>query len=588
LQSVPIRVATLVTLAVLIAGCSTTQVTEAGNVAPVESSVERIDFSLNNPLEVTTTVASTVAVAETSVVESNENSATVEEALVLSELSTSAPATLSATLPPTVPSTAVTVAPTFATPSTRKLLSPTTQRRVRLRSTTRVTATQAPSTELAVPASGGPSTLGGVTSVPSTQVKTSKPATTKKSKKGAKKKKATTRVAATVPPLGGSPGFDGRTITLMNLGTKSHPSFGPLGRSIQGSLESHFAAVNARGGIAGKYPVQVRFFETGYDPAAAIAAYESNKDQVVGVASILGTPIVGALVPALDRDAMTASPASGDSEWATRPSLIPIGSTYQVQAMNGAEYFWSVNGKTSMMCALSVTGSFGESGVEGITYAATTSGGTIGTPVRVEPQTTNLGPAIGALAVQGCKGVMLTTAPGQALTAVLTAAQAGYRPRWIWMSPTWTEQLLTPRTSKILEETSWVMGEGPTLRRDPGADTPGLQTLVAEAKAAGNEWLIEQPNIGALFGFCQALLWEKILERAVANNDLSRNGIRVATQQVGVVSFGGILAPMDYSSPKRFSDGSSTVFKVDGSWLLGLFAVNTGTSASAASYKASR
>ncbi len=354
---------------------------------------------------------------------------------------------------------------------------------------------------------------------------------------------------------------------------------------IQGALESHFTAVNARGGIGGRYPVQVKFVETNYDAATATATYEAARDQSVGIASILGTPVVGAVLPLLERDGVTASPASGESEWANHEALLPIGSTYQVQAMNGAEYFWSVNGKAAPMCAASALGSYGDAGVEGIAFAASTSGGTIGTPVRVDPAATNFVPTIGQLSSQGCRGVMLTTAPGQALAIVLTAERAGYRPRWIWMAPTWTDQVLTPQTSKLLEANSWVMGEGGTLRRDPGADSPGLQKIVREAKSAGNSWLIEQANIGVLFGYCQALLWERVLERAVAIGDLSRAGIRRASKEIGVVDFEGILAPMDYGQPKRLSNGSSTVFKVDGSWLLGLVAVQSLTSPSAAAYR---
>ena len=53
--------------------------------------------------------------------------------------------------------------------------------------------------------------------------------------------------------------------------------------------------------------------ETEYDASQALSAYGQSEDSTVGFASVLGTPIVGALLPELDRDGLTAS---GDAEWA--------------------------------------------------------------------------------------------------------------------------------------------------------------------------------------------------------------------------------------------------------------------------------
>jgi hypothetical protein len=179
----------------------------------------------------------------------------------------------------------------------------------------------------------------------------------------------------------------------------------------------------------------------------------------------------------------------------------------------------------------------------------------------------------------------VTTSPQQAVAAAITGDRAGYKPRWIWMAPTWTDQVLTPQTGKLLEETVWIMSEGPGYRRDPGPDTPGLYQLVREAYATGNRWVIEQMNIGAIVGWVQARAWATILERAVANRDLSPAGIRLAAAQVGPVDFGGLVGPMDYSRTPRVSSGRSTVFAADASWLLGLRFINYVTSPAAVAFR---
>jgi ABC-type branched-subunit amino acid transport system substrate-binding protein len=386
----------------------------------------------------------------------------------------------------------------------------------------------------------------------------------------------------TAPPV--VAGFDGKTITLINLGTRSNQAFGPIGRNINGAFTAHFNAINKKGGIAGKYPVRIEFVETNYDPATATSAYQSTKNRAVGYGSILGTPIVAALLPALEADNITAAPASQDAEWAKRPVLLPIGTTYQVQAINGSSYWWETAGKDQTLCGLSVTTGYGATGTEGLRYSAASNQATLGPILELNPTETP-DAYIGRLAGAGCKAVYLTTTPQQAIRAVVAAAAAGYRPRWIWMSATWNDAVLTPSTSALLETTSWVVGEGPAYEAVPSKDNPGLYRMANELRANDGGAYVDQANIGTLFGWCQALVWEALLERAVTNNDLSRVGIQTAAKQLGSVDLAGLIAPTDFASPNRNARAVNTIFVPNGSYLLGLFPVRTNyTSTAAESY----
>jgi ABC-type branched-subunit amino acid transport system substrate-binding protein len=583
----------------LLVGCTSGKVERAAERGP-SGSVPAVPLVLENPLEAPSTKAPSTTVVVTTTTEL-ATTTTVEPVTTTTELATT---TTAFVLPP---ATKIVVAET-------KLLVPvvaTTQKPL----PTKPPPTQPPATKALIITSTAPLTTKPTVPAPTTTVvpavglgcnkigatagvlvcrrvngrlvwadsisaATTAPVTVATPVTAPAKATTTTVVA-----LGPVSGFDGKTIVLGNLGSRTHPAFGPVGRSIQGALEAHFAAINAKGGIAGKYPVRILFSETGYDASSAGEQYGRTRDSVVGYASILGTPIVGSLLAGLERDNVTASPASTDIEWSMHPVLMPVGTSYQAHAANASEYFWSQSGKDAPMCALSIAGAYGDSGVEGVQLAGKVAGGTVGPSVRVEATTANMVPAIQQLAAAGCRGVMLTTAPQQAIAAVVTGDRAGYRPRWVWMAPTWTDQVLTSATSKLLEDTSWVVGEGPSYRRDPSPETPGLYQLSLEAKASGNAWLFEQANVGALFGYCQAVAWERVLERAVANGDLSRVGIAKALREVGVVEFGGVVSAMDYSQPARLSSGSSSIFTVDASWLLGLRQVSVLSSKSAAAVR---
>jgi ABC-type branched-subunit amino acid transport system substrate-binding protein len=560
---VPHTVVVLV-CAALMSACTNSGDAIAGDVAP-KASVDPLSVELENPI----TVASTSTAPPTVLITEPATAETLPPTL---------PATQPATLPPTLPPTlspAVVVAEPITVPPT----APPATRVVIVERTVLVPApTPAPAPRSTkAPAPNPPPTAADPTAP--------RPSTTKRAPRTTRSKrraKASSTLPATPPPVAG---FDGKTITLTNLGTKTNPSFGPIGRSIQGGLEAHFAAINAKGGIGGRYPVVIRYVETDYDPAVSVTKYEQTKGSSVGFASILGTPNVAAILPLLERDGLTASPASSEAEWPLHEALLPFGSTYQQHAINGADYFWAQTGLQTTMCALSIAGPYGDSGVEGVTYAGRQLGGKVGPMVRIDPTTINMIPAIQQLAAAGCRGVMVTTAPQQALAAAITGERAGYKPRWIWMAPTWTDQVLTPQTGKLLEETVWIMNEGPGYRRDPGPDTPGLYQLVREAYATGNRWVIEQMNIGAIVGWVQARAWATILERAVANRDLSPAGIRQAASQIGPVDFGGLVGPMDYARTPRVSSGRSSVFAADASWLLGLRFVNYVTSPAAVTFR---
>jgi ABC-type branched-subunit amino acid transport system substrate-binding protein len=110
------------------------------------------------------------------------------------------------------------------------------------------------------------------------------------------------------------PGFDGKTIRLGVLTPLSGP-VAVIGNPLTAGNEVYFEAVNQKGGIGGKYKVELVQEDTRYAPPVTVQKYNRLKSRVVAFTQVLGTAPTLAVLPQLRRDKMIASPASLDAFW---------------------------------------------------------------------------------------------------------------------------------------------------------------------------------------------------------------------------------------------------------------------------------
>jgi len=372
---------------------------------------------------------------------------------------------------------------------------------------------------------------------------------------------STAVTAVAVPAV--VPGFDGHTITLGIIGTSTNANFANVSRSITAAIEARMAAINRRGGVAGKYPVRLVVRDANYDPTLTINEINATKNQVVGYASILGTPSVEAALPLLRSEQLLASPASQEARWALEPSLLPILNSYQVQTINGVSYWLEQQAggaAASTVCAVSVASSFGDAGTEGTRFAVSESGAKLGVVVTLAPNDNNVAPALAQLRAAGCQAVTATVAPLQLVALVVGAVRSGWTTRWIASAAGFSDRIVTPQTGPAFEQTVWVVGDGPQW------GDPTLKVLVDELLASDNRYWTENPDVGLVFGHAQGATWEAVLERAVADRDLSRAGLLAASRKVTTVNIDGVGSTIDYSQPIRLSSPRATIFAVDNSY----------------------
>ena len=368
--------------------------------------------------------------------------------------------------------------------------------------------------------------------------------------------------------LAKAPGFDGKTLRIGILSTTVHPIWGTIGKALKAGLEARVATINRRGGIGGRYRIELVFAETNYDPGQTATQLNATKDVVAGYAQILGTPNVEAVEPILKQFQLVASPASQEARWATSPNLLPIGNNYQVQAINGISYFLEQSAITNSgtrprVCAASVATSYGEAGNEGFRFAQERLGFDAGPVVSIGATETSMATYSAQLRNAGCAAVMVTVGPAQTLGLVVSGRQQGFSPRWIIMGASFSEKIIVPLTGPLFEQGAWVVGDG-TQWGD--ASVIGMPTVRNELIAADHRFWTENPDVGLTYGYVQGRVIEAVLEKAVALGDLSHQGLLNASRQIGVVDTLGLTSPIDYSQAARLANGRTTIFAVDGSY----------------------
>jgi ABC-type branched-subunit amino acid transport system substrate-binding protein len=360
------------------------------------------------------------------------------------------------------------------------------------------------------------------------------------------------------------PGFDGKTIKLGVLTTTTHPVWGQIGKALLAGTQARVAAINRRGGIGGKYKIELVIADTNYDPQGTITQYNLMKDKVAGFVTVLGTPATEAMEPILRAEGALASPASQEARWASAPNLLPVFNSYQVQAINGIAYFLeSVAPAKPTICSVSVGTSFGDAGTEGFKFAAERLGATAGPSLTIGATDNNVAPFIGQLRAANCAAVMVTVGPATTLQLVVGGRQAGFSPRWIIMGASFSDKIVIPQTSPIFEASAWVVGDG-TQWGDP--NVPGMTKMISELLASDNRFWTENPDVGLTYGYTQAIIWEAVLEKAATRADFSKSGLLSASTQIGTVDTFGLGSPVDYSQPSRLANARTTIFAVDGSY----------------------
>jgi ABC-type branched-subunit amino acid transport system substrate-binding protein len=354
-------------------------------------------------------------------------------------------------------------------------------------------------------------------------------------------------------------GFDGTTIKLGMLAALSGPVAAPIGIPLANGNRVFFEALNAKGGIAGKYKVSLVEADNKYDVAETVKQYGATKDSVAAYVQVLGTPTMQALLQSVNEDKILVGPATLDAQWQSEKYLLPIEAPYQIQAINALSYWVQQNGKTKPVCSMVVDSSYGQAGEQGLEYAAQQ----LGVPIAVK-QTFKSGDQdftaqINAFKSGNCAMIWLTAVPSDTSPILGRAAQAQLAAQWIAQSPTWVSAFVASPLAPYLQSNFLLAGSGPQWG---DTSVPGMAQMLNDVKAstvaAG-----QKPDGYFTFGYVEAWAMAQVLEQAVKNGDLSRAGLVKAVSDLGTLKFGGLAPDQKVGDPGvRQAPRSTTLFKV--------------------------
>ncbi len=360
--------------------------------------------------------------------------------------------------------------------------------------------------------------------------------------------------------LTAGPGFDGTTIKVGVMSALSGPT-AVIGTQLAAGQQVYFDYLNAEeGGVAGMYPIEIVLEDHQYDTAATVQKYGKIKDDVVMFSQIMGTPSVFAALPLLAEDNIVASPASQDAFWVREQYLMPVIEPYQVDVINAIAYYLGDGGGSTddTICAVIQNDLYGEAGLEGLEFAAAEFGFEIAAVTRYGAGDQAFTAQVTELVNAECDMVWATALPTEFGGILGTAAQSGFTPRWIAQSPSWIDALAATPLADYLEAYVWVAALGREWGDPDSADMTAMVERVAKYKPD------QDPSYYFTFGYIQAWATHQVLEAAVANGDLSRDGILAAMNGLDELNFGDLGPAYGFGSPEdRNPPRFTTMFEVD-------------------------
>ena len=344
------------------------------------------------------------------------------------------------------------------------------------------------------------------------------------------------------------------------------PLSGPvaiIGKFLAAGQADYFKNLDASGGISG-WQVNLTTLDTKYDPQTMVQDYNQMINNVLFIAQSLGSPTTQAIEQLAESAHVVLGTAAQDSAFVTHDINAVIGTPYAVDMAN-AMYYVSQHMPTAKLGIIYQNDAYGQDGLKGYTAGVSAYNLTSVQQSTYAVTDTSYTSQVLAMKSAGATVVALTAVPTAAATIIGTGATLGYHPQWILQGPAWSEFLMTstgiaggtPTPVEPAMVGAWVLGY-----EAQWGDTsvPGMsQFLTVQQKYSP----MQVPDGYYMYGYCLAEVEQAIIAKALANNDLTRNGILQAKLNLGHVSFGGLIPDLTYSPSLGPADRQTGIYEVD-------------------------
>jgi len=333
-------------------------------------------------------------------------------------------------------------------------------------------------------------------------------------------------------------------------------AFAPLVNDITDAQIAYWDAVNAAGGLDG-WVVELAIEDTNYNVEQHIEKYEELRDEVLAIGQSTGSPTNVAALPQFQEDNMTFIPLSWYSGWAV-PDFdgglaMEQNTNYCLEAMNILGF---VNDQGGSKIALATfPGDYGQDAAAGVKSAVEFYGMELvydgeAAVIPGQDQTE----VVTGIAGSGADWVFLTTNPSSAGEIMGGATQAGFEGAWTGSVPSYDFRLLDTALAPLLDAAFFQSAYTVPW----GTDVPGAAEMTEVLTAAYPD---RRPSDAFVIGWTQSVSLQAVLEAAIANGDLTRQGIADALSGLESVDFGGLAATQSYSGePNDYVQRQSAIF----------------------------
>ncbi|MBJ7608275.1 MAG: ABC transporter substrate-binding protein [Candidatus Dormibacteraeota bacterium] len=343
-----------------------------------------------------------------------------------------------------------------------------------------------------------------------------------------------------------------------------------IGVPLTKGQEAYFKHVNDNGGIDGW---KINFVEKDdqYKPQLHVQFFNELLPQMALLAQSLGSPTTKAIESQAGSAKLVVGAAAQASAFVSDPVMAVIGTPYAIDVANGVDYIVNQQGhKTAKLAMFYQNDDYGADGLKGYTAAKSAYSFNDVGQVPYNLTDADLTGQAHTLQASGAEYVFVTALPTFAAKLVGTAAAMGYFPHWVFQGPAWSEFLMTDKGTAKDKPTpvfpvlaglgggsTWVLGY------EAGwGDTsvPGMKQFLADHD---KYFAAQVPDGYFVYGYCEAEMEVAVLKKAIESNDLTRQGILNAKLNLGSLSFGGLIPPLNYTPQLGPADRQTDIAQVD-------------------------
>ncbi len=357
--------------------------------------------------------------------------------------------------------------------------------------------------------------------------------------------------------LASVPGFD-LTDGIIHVGQMTALS-GPLAPSSNEQVagqQAYYDYINSKGGIGGKYKVQVVTADNQYNPQLAVQEYQRIKGDVVMLSGILGDASTEALLPILQQDDAVALPSTQSSRFTKQENLGMTFTSYQSNVWNALSYLFEQKQitKDSIVCSMIQADQSGQARQDALEYAAKQLGFTLGPKTEFAPTDAAFTAQVQTLKNANCDAVVFGGATNNVPNLVAAATQLDYSPIWEAEFFAIAQSFKDTDIAGYLKDHFVITGLAGDL---DDTSIPGIKLLTDQLGGTA-------PTMQNVYGFMQAITCATILEKAVELGDLSGDGLKAAMTALDKVSYMDLNGDMTYGSvDDRLQPDTSTIFSYD-------------------------